>query len=87
MNITILGKRWQLVRGRLPKDVDGYCDPPDKPGKCITIRKSLRGERELDVLIHEMTHAAAFHIDEEFVAQFASDVARALFRLGYRKEA
>lgn len=86
MNITILSRRWQLVRGRLPKEVDGYCDPPTKPGKCITIRKSLRGERELTVLVHEALHAAGWHIDEGFVTQFAEDVGRMLTRLGYRRE-
>ena len=86
INVTILGKRWQLVRGRLPKDVDGYCDPPDKPGKCITIRKSLRGRREAEIVLHECLHAAFWNIDEETVTQVAEDISKVLWRLGYRRE-
>jgi hypothetical protein len=36
------------------------------------------------VLIHEIVHAAGWHIDETFVERFACDAARALWRLGYR---
>ena len=45
---------------------------------------SLRGEERLEVLIHELVHAASWHIDETFVEQFARDAARALWRVGYR---
>ena len=40
----------------------------------------------MEVLIHEMLHAAGWHIDESFVEQFASDAARTLWRLGYHTE-
>ena len=86
MNVTILGRRWRLVRGRLPKDCDGLCDDPATKNKAITVGANLKGERELAVLIHEALHAAGWHIDEGFVTRFAEDVARMLHRLGYRKE-
>lgn len=65
MRITILGKRWNLIHGRCANDEDGYCTPPDQPGRTICIRPSLTGERRLEVELHEMLHAADWHKDEE----------------------
>jgi hypothetical protein len=62
----------------------GDCEPPDKRGKEIRISSSLRGEQRLEVLVHELLHAAGWHIDESFVEQFARDAARTLWRVGYR---
>lgn len=83
MRITILGKRWNLIRGRCANDEDGYCTPPDQAGRTICIRPSLTGERRLEVEIHEMIHAAMWSLDEEFVEQMAKDLARNLTRIGY----
>ena len=82
MRITILGKRWKL-RFAPNMGVRGDCDAPTTPNKEIRIASSLRGEERLEVLIHEMCHAAGWHIDETFVEQFAGDAARVLWRLGY----
>jgi len=83
MRIKVLGKLWQL---RFAPNMAnrGDCDQPDQRGKEIRISSSLRGEQRLEVLIHEMVHAAGWHIDETFVERFAKDAARALWRLGYR---
>jgi hypothetical protein len=64
---------------------DGECDAPDMPGKEIRIRRGLRPERELDVLIHEMVHAALWDLDESAVEELATDITRALTRLGYQR--
>jgi hypothetical protein len=85
MKITLMGKVWNFVRAPLPKNIDGLCDPPDKAGKKIKVRRSLRGERELEVIIHELRHAADWHRDEAAVTQEAKEIARVLWRLGYRK--
>ncbi len=81
--LTILGRRWRL---RFAPNMGnrGECDPPDQPGKEIRISSSLDGEERLEVLIHELLHAAGWHIDETFVERFARDVARTLWRLNYR---
>lgn len=83
LRLTILGKYWRL---RFAPNLAnrGDCDPPNKPGKEIRIGSSLRGEERLEVLLHEMLHAAGWHIDEGFVEEFARDAARAVWRLGYR---
>jgi hypothetical protein len=83
MRLTILGKRWNLRFARNLKN-RGDCDPPAAPGKEIRVGSSLRDEERLEVVLHEMLHAAGWHIAEEFVDQFACDAARALWRLGYR---
>lgn len=87
MRVRILGKMWDVFfvpRRELSRSVDGECTPPTTPGKSIKVALNLTGERKLDVLIHEMLHAADWHKDEAWVEQVASDIARALWRMGYR---
>jgi hypothetical protein len=86
MRVKLLGKFWNLVYGDPGRDADGKCSPPDLPNKTITIRKSLTKERELEILIHEMLHAVDWHKDEEhFIQPAAEDIARVLWKLGYRR--
>lgn len=84
MRVRMLGKHWRLrfVPNLGPNR--GDCDPPDRQAKEIRVAAGLRGEERLEVLIHELSHAAGWHIAEEFVERFAADAARALWRLGYR---
>lgn len=85
VRITLLGKRWNLRFVPLVKN-DGDCDSPNTPGKEIRIDNRLSGERLLEILIHECRHAADWSRDEEFIAQEAKDMARVLWKLGYRRE-
>ena len=85
MRVKILGKFWTLVFKPLRKD-DGYCDAPTQAGKQIQIDSRLRGQRKLEICLHEMLHAADWHKDEDaWIAPVAADLARALWRLGYRQ--
>jgi len=87
MRCKILGKFWTLKFIRRPfENNDGSCDAPDVKGKSICIKKSLRGERRLEILIHEMLHAADWHRSEEFVSTVSQDIARTLTRLGYKSD-
>lgn len=81
--VDVLGKRfgWKLSRFR---NHDGDCDSPDDHGKLIRLDKTLSGEDQLRVVIHELTHAAFWWLDETFVDRFSTDVARVLWRLGFR---
>ena len=83
MRVKVLGKVWGL---RFAPNMAnrGDCDEPDQRSKEIRVASNLRGEERLEVLLHELVHAAGWHLDESFVEQFASDTARALWRLGYR---
>ena len=87
MHIDLMGKRWEVIENstKLPRNWDGSCDAPDRKNKAIHIRGKLSQERHLEVLIHEMMHAIDPHRDEGAVTAAAKGMARALFRLGYRR--
>lgn len=84
MRIDVLGKRWRLRFAPNLKN-RGDCDDPSISNKEIRISSSLVGEEKLEVLVHELVHASNWHLDEKFVAQLAEDLARILWRLGYRQ--
>lgn len=84
MRIRLRGQVWDLVRCKLPDGTDGLCEPPGRPGKRIKIRKDMGAKDELETLIHEMLHACYWDLDEKAVEEAARDIARALWRLGYR---
>lgn len=85
MHVALLGKRWRL---RFAPNLAnrGDCDAPTLPNKEIRISSALDGEELLEVLVHEFTHAAYWHLDEEYVEKFAKDVARELTRLGFTRQ-
>jgi hypothetical protein len=83
MRVTVLGRLWNF-RFAHNLSNDGDCDQPDTKNKEIRVAASLDGERRLEVIIHEVTHAACWPFHEEFVEPFARDMARILSRLGYK---
>jgi len=84
--ITINGKRFRWVEVDKPLACGdrGMCSHPNKPGRTIWIRSDLEGLERLEVAIHEMLHAAMWHVDEEYIDEWGADIARALWRLGVR---
>lgn len=95
MRIKVMGRWWNLfftramqgakLAAKREEVIYGECDPPGIPNKEIRVRTKLGGEEELETVIHELVHAAGWHIDEEFVERFGIDAARVLWRLGYRR--
>lgn len=83
--IKVMGRMW-LLREVNAKNYRGECDPPDKTRKEIRIKQRMGSEETMEVLLHEMIHAAGWHIDESFVEAFAADAARILTKCGYRRE-
>lgn len=83
MIVSILGKRWRVRFCRLTS-ISGDCSSPTDVNKEIRIDNRLKGEEQLEILIHEFRHAADWGRDESFVAREAKDLARMLWRLGYR---
>lgn len=72
--------KWRKLRGQV-----GSCDPPTEPAKEIIIDPS-QGEFELlDTLVHEALHAVMWDAAEEAVEESATDIARLLWRMGYRR--
>lgn len=84
-HVIIRGRRWRLKSAKLINDL-GSCDPPETRGKTIKISDALDGCELLEVLLHELTHAAAFDLAESTVNETARDIAAILWRLGYRRE-
>ena len=82
MKAAILGNAWTLLfPGRINRKGDwGQCDSKERT---IKVLKALRGQNRLEIVLHEMLHAAGWHIDEEFVAEFSRDAAQVLTDLGY----
>ena len=81
------GTRYRLKFGHTWADeTKGETDAPNQPKPEIRIRKHLRGLMLLDTLIHEGLHATLWDLDDDAVHATASDIARLLWRLGYRKQ-
>jgi len=75
--------RQPLGRGHL-----GVCDAPTAGrNKTIVIRPNLSDRDKLDTAVHEALHACYWDMDEEAVNEGASDIAKFLWRLGYRDKA
>lgn len=87
LRITLLGKRWNLIFKALGRQrCWGFCQDPKTPRKEIHIDSRLKGQHQLEILLHEMMHACDWRADEEIITQQARDMARVLWKLGYRKE-
>ena len=76
---------WRILWEGCPKDRDGECDDPSTKGRAIRISQNLSEKDELETLIHEMLHACAWFLTEEFVTRTARDISKVLWKLGYRK--
>ena len=86
MRIKIGGKYWNLVFTELDEETGGECDSPDTNGKEIRIATDIKNQDELEVIIHELLHAADWSKDEEWVEVIADDIARTLWKLGWKKD-
>lgn len=84
LRVKIMGRIWKVVFTATMGKNRGTCDPPSLPGKAIHIWDKLTGQERLEVILHEFTHCAGWHLDESFVSEFARDAARGLWKLGYR---
>ena len=74
--VTICGNNATLqIGGKVKPDRHGDCDPPVSKPRMVRIRGSYRGYEFLETLIHELTHLAGWHIAEDWVQQFATDLA------------
>lgn len=86
MHITILRKRYELrFVPFLGRRVMGNCEDPREPGRVIRVKQGLSEKETLEVIIHEILHAADWDKSEEWVEAVAHDITRTLWRLGYRK--
>ena len=70
------------VDGRKLRGRYGSCDNPRQPDPEIWIRKNMADVKKVEILLHEMIHAAWFSIDEDDVDRVAKDMVKALVALG-----
>lgn len=65
--------------------IEGYCDAPrgGRPGLHITEGGNCQG---LETIIHEALHAECWAKTEEVIGRTAKEIARLLWRLGYKRE-
>jgi len=77
------GRRFKIFF-RAPKNKNhlGTCDQFEQE---IEIRPTIKGEEELDCLIHESLHACFPDIDDVAIDETANSIAKFLMRLGYRR--
>lgn len=85
MRARLRGKYYQIVRATLSKGTLGLCDFCMKT-ITISTAKRVKDELELDTIIHECLHACQPDLAEETVEEVASDIARVLWRMGYRRQ-
>lgn len=64
-------------------ELDGNCDTDNK--HWLIIERDLTTKAGLETAIHEALHACSWMSKEEKVDRTAKDIARFLWRLGYRK--
>lgn len=65
---------------------DGECTSPHGHAPRILISERVQGRRKLEVLIHEALHACNFEKCESVVERTAHDIAKFLWRWGYREK-
>jgi hypothetical protein len=88
MKVKLLGRMWNLEFTFFKnwREQHGSCDAPTEKNKTIKVHSSLRNRDRLEAILHECRHACDWSRDEEFVHEEAEDMARLLWRLGYRME-
>lgn len=83
-------KRWGIKRGKPAFEVKpdhdlGTCDHPKTKQKFLMIPNGEQLE-DLSATIHEGLHACFWDIEEDAVDDASQDIARLLWRLGWRKQ-
>ena len=63
----------------------GVCNPPTRKGKSIKIDNTLKDFDKLETIVHESLHAVFWDLDEYAVQDAAEDLAKLLWKLGYRE--
>ena len=64
------------------EELDGNCDTDDY--YWIVVGRDLNKKVGLETVIHEALHACSWSTSEEKVTMTARDIARFLWRIGYR---
>ena len=82
-----LGSRFWFFNFVLSKNIspDAYGDSDGGLAfPQIRVRQALKGKTMMYVIIHEGLHASRPELAEEAITETASDIARLLWKIGYR---
>lgn len=87
---VICGRRFRVSRpphipGARDEIIMGQTSDPRESGATLSVRLGLGEAEELETWLHEAGHAGDWRASEEHVAEWARDVARLLYRLGWRR--
>lgn len=88
-SLTIGGKRYAFRWAPCGPAIDGRCDSPASTAKEIRLRPGLKKHPRqlLETLLHECLHAADWSKSEDWTEDVSADLARILWRFGYRRDA
>lgn len=81
---TFRSKRWNIIES--PSELGGECGAPHIKGREMIIPINGDSKNDLDTIIHESLHACLWDLGEESVQESAEDIARIIWRLGWRKD-
>jgi len=68
-------------------DIEGRTDDPRGGRPTLLICTDITTKKGLETIIHESLHACSFLKSEDAVGQTAYDIARLLWRIGFRCKA
>jgi hypothetical protein len=85
MRVRLGGKYWTLRFVANMRDYGDMHDPGHLKGRIIRIGTWPSEQDRMDTLIHEALHCIRPELDEAAVADTATDIARLLWKLGYRQ--
>lgn len=89
ITIKINKKNWKI---KIVKSTEmsqsslGECDHPDQKKPEIWVKRSQKPIDLMDTIIHEVLHAVRPELSEEAVLDTATTIAKALWKLNYRKQ-
>ena len=78
--------RGQAFDVTFTEDVDGLCVKPNHPKGEVLLFTERPPKQFLESAIHEAMHAMNWSIPEDVILERAHELARWLWRLGYRRE-
>jgi hypothetical protein len=79
------GKFLRILFVHYRKQFHGQCDPPQQKPREIWIDRRLAGQKLLEIVLHEAIHARLWRLKERDVREFARDLARLIYRLGFKE--
>lgn len=80
--VTVRGQRWRMRFVPNLGDKAGECD---YGSRILRIAQGQPEAEELDTVVHEILHAAYPDIEEDAIGETGEAIAKALWRLGWRK--